>query len=301
MNDVAQKTGVANSEVERQIAGFRTTTAQSLNDLTQLATQFDAHGRSLAEAVALIDRSNRAHRGRAHRAAPRARGAGDHARQQGQRPRAAAHALLQPARPVARRRGRAGARDRPPDRRVDHRRRARDRREFRDDPHQPEEERKRATEAMRTIYEQATGGLAVDAHAGGGALRRRGRGAQADDRRDAARARSDPRRAAQAAFSNCRRRPPRAPPRCAASSSTRSRRWPSSTASSPGTAAASMRSSPRRAARRGGRGPGARRVMPKSRRSPMAAPRPEPPRPPRADITGMTRRRCRPRRADARR
>jgi hypothetical protein len=32
---------------------------QTLNDLTQLATQFDAHGRSLAEAVALIDTSNR--------------------------------------------------------------------------------------------------------------------------------------------------------------------------------------------------------------------------------------------------
>src|SRR5947209_3756228 len=59
MNDVAQKTGVANTEVERQIAGFQATATQTLTDLTQLAGQFDTHGRSLAEAVALIDRSNR--------------------------------------------------------------------------------------------------------------------------------------------------------------------------------------------------------------------------------------------------
>jgi hypothetical protein len=59
MNDVAQKTGVANAQVEQQIAGFQATTGQALNDLTQLAGQFDSHGRALAEAVALIDRSNR--------------------------------------------------------------------------------------------------------------------------------------------------------------------------------------------------------------------------------------------------
>ena len=59
MNDVAQKTGVANTEVERQVAGFQATATQSLTELTGLAGQFDTHGRSLAEAVALIDRSNR--------------------------------------------------------------------------------------------------------------------------------------------------------------------------------------------------------------------------------------------------
>ena len=59
MNEVAQKTGTANSEVERNITGFQTMAAQTISDLTQLATQFDAHGRSLAEAVALIDTSNR--------------------------------------------------------------------------------------------------------------------------------------------------------------------------------------------------------------------------------------------------
>ncbi len=59
MNEVAQKTGTANSEVERNITGFQTMAAQTISDLTQLATQFDSHGRSLAEAVALIDTSNR--------------------------------------------------------------------------------------------------------------------------------------------------------------------------------------------------------------------------------------------------
>jgi hypothetical protein len=59
MNDVAQKAGATNSDVERQIAAFQATSVQALNDLSQLAGQFDAHGRSLAEAVALIDTSNR--------------------------------------------------------------------------------------------------------------------------------------------------------------------------------------------------------------------------------------------------
>ncbi len=59
MNEVAQKTGTANTQVEQHINAFRTVTAETLTDLSQLATQFDAHGRSLAEAVALIDRSNR--------------------------------------------------------------------------------------------------------------------------------------------------------------------------------------------------------------------------------------------------
>ena len=59
MHEVAQKTGTANTQVEQHINAFRTVTAETLTDLSQLATQFDAHGRSLAEAVALIDRSNR--------------------------------------------------------------------------------------------------------------------------------------------------------------------------------------------------------------------------------------------------
>jgi hypothetical protein len=59
MNDVAQKTGTANTQVEQHITAFQTVTANTLTDLAQLAGQFDVHGRSLAEAVSLIDRSNR--------------------------------------------------------------------------------------------------------------------------------------------------------------------------------------------------------------------------------------------------
>jgi hypothetical protein len=59
MHDVAEKTGGLNSQMEKNIAGFQTITTQTLGDLQLLATQFDTHGRSLAEAVELIDRSNR--------------------------------------------------------------------------------------------------------------------------------------------------------------------------------------------------------------------------------------------------
>jgi hypothetical protein len=59
MNDLAQKTGTANSQVEQHITAFQSVTSQTLNDLSQVATQFDNHGRALAEAVALMDRSNR--------------------------------------------------------------------------------------------------------------------------------------------------------------------------------------------------------------------------------------------------
>jgi hypothetical protein len=59
MNDIAQKTGAANSDVERNMVGFQTMAGQAINDLTRLAGEFDAHGRSLAEAVVLIDTSNR--------------------------------------------------------------------------------------------------------------------------------------------------------------------------------------------------------------------------------------------------
>jgi hypothetical protein len=45
--------------VEQHIGAFKTVTSQALNDLSQIATQFDSHGRSLAQAVALMDQSNR--------------------------------------------------------------------------------------------------------------------------------------------------------------------------------------------------------------------------------------------------
>src|SRR5262249_29447686 len=58
MNQVSQQTGITNLQVEQHINSFRQASAQTLSDLGQLATEFDSHGRSLAEAVSLIDRSN---------------------------------------------------------------------------------------------------------------------------------------------------------------------------------------------------------------------------------------------------
>jgi ABC-type transporter Mla subunit MlaD len=59
MNQVSQQAGSTNHTVEQHIANFRQASAQTLAELGQLAAQFDTHGRSLAEAVSLIDRSNR--------------------------------------------------------------------------------------------------------------------------------------------------------------------------------------------------------------------------------------------------
>src|SRR5690606_38957198 len=58
-NDVAEKSGHANSQMTEQATSFRAVTSKVLSDLSQLAVQFEVHGRSLAEAVDLIDQSNR--------------------------------------------------------------------------------------------------------------------------------------------------------------------------------------------------------------------------------------------------
>jgi hypothetical protein len=59
MNDVAQKAAAANSDVERNIAGFKEMSTTTINDLSQIAGQFDARAYSLAKAVASLDSSNR--------------------------------------------------------------------------------------------------------------------------------------------------------------------------------------------------------------------------------------------------
>jgi hypothetical protein len=58
MNEVTASTGDATGRVETNIAGFRDITAQVITDLSQLARQFDIHGRDLAKAVELIHHSN---------------------------------------------------------------------------------------------------------------------------------------------------------------------------------------------------------------------------------------------------
>ncbi len=59
MNEVAERSGVASNQVDQHISAFHGATSKVLGDLSQLAGQFDQHGRSLAEAVALVDASNR--------------------------------------------------------------------------------------------------------------------------------------------------------------------------------------------------------------------------------------------------
>ena len=50
---------MASNQVDQHIASFHTATSKVLTDLGQLAGNFEQHGRSLVEAVALIEQSNR--------------------------------------------------------------------------------------------------------------------------------------------------------------------------------------------------------------------------------------------------
>ncbi len=59
MNEVADRSGAATGQVEHHITNFRDVTSKVLADLSLLASQFDAHGRGLVEAVGLLDQSNR--------------------------------------------------------------------------------------------------------------------------------------------------------------------------------------------------------------------------------------------------
>jgi archaellum component FlaC len=59
MNELTERSGAAGNQVEENIGKFHNVTTRVLGDLAQLATQFETHGRGLAEAVDLIDRSNR--------------------------------------------------------------------------------------------------------------------------------------------------------------------------------------------------------------------------------------------------
>jgi hypothetical protein len=59
MNQVSERSGVTSSQVDQHISSFHAITNKALVDLGQLAGQFETYGRSLAEAVELIDKSNR--------------------------------------------------------------------------------------------------------------------------------------------------------------------------------------------------------------------------------------------------
>ncbi len=58
MTDLSTKTGVATAKVEEHLGTFNTATSKVLHDLGDLAGQFTTHGRSLAEAVELLQKGN---------------------------------------------------------------------------------------------------------------------------------------------------------------------------------------------------------------------------------------------------
>src|SRR4029079_16697680 len=58
MNEVTERSGVASGQVDQHVSAFHSTTNKALMYLGQLPPSSDVHGRSLAEAVALIDKSN---------------------------------------------------------------------------------------------------------------------------------------------------------------------------------------------------------------------------------------------------
>ncbi len=59
MNDLNTRSGTATAKVEEHLGAFNSTTVKVLSDLSELATQFTSHGRGLAEAVELLEKSNR--------------------------------------------------------------------------------------------------------------------------------------------------------------------------------------------------------------------------------------------------
>jgi hypothetical protein len=59
MNDLNAKSDASTSMMERHAGTFNAVTGKALRELTELAGQFSTHGRSLAEAVELLDKSNR--------------------------------------------------------------------------------------------------------------------------------------------------------------------------------------------------------------------------------------------------
>ena len=59
MSDLSSKSGATTAKVEQHLGTFNNVTAKVLHDLGDLADQFSSHGRTLADAVELLDVSNR--------------------------------------------------------------------------------------------------------------------------------------------------------------------------------------------------------------------------------------------------
>ena len=59
MNDLSVKSDTSASMVERHVGAFNNVTGKTLRELGEISAQFNVQGRSLAEAVELLERSNR--------------------------------------------------------------------------------------------------------------------------------------------------------------------------------------------------------------------------------------------------
>jgi len=59
MNDVTTRNGAATQTLEDQLSVFNSKTSKALEDLNSLSGQFEIHGRSLVEAAAVVEQSNR--------------------------------------------------------------------------------------------------------------------------------------------------------------------------------------------------------------------------------------------------
>ncbi len=59
MNDVTSRNGTATQTLEDQLNIFNDKTQKALEDLGQLSSQFDTHGRTLVEAAAVVEQANR--------------------------------------------------------------------------------------------------------------------------------------------------------------------------------------------------------------------------------------------------
>src|SRR6202050_4126133 len=59
MNDLNSRSDASTSMMERHAGAFNAVTGKALRELTEPPGQFNQHGRSLAEAVELLDKSNR--------------------------------------------------------------------------------------------------------------------------------------------------------------------------------------------------------------------------------------------------
>src|SRR5882724_9472084 len=59
MNDVTSRNGAATQTLEDQLTVFNTKTSKALEDLGSLSSQFEIHGKTLVDATALVEQSNR--------------------------------------------------------------------------------------------------------------------------------------------------------------------------------------------------------------------------------------------------